>query len=73
MNKEIVRKKIELLIGKRFKFRFNGSRNQYEKFTGIITNTFPSVFIVVTDDENHRIRSFSYNDVITSNLLIFEK
>lgn len=73
MNKEIVRKKVESLIGKQFKFKFSGSRNQCEKFTGIITNVFPSVFIIVTNDKNNRIKSFSYNDVITSNLSIIEK
>ena len=73
MNKEIVKNKIELLIGKQFNFKFNGSRNQCEKFSGIITDVFPSIFIIVTNDKNPIVKSFSYNDIITSNLLIIEK
>ena len=73
MNKEILRKHIELYVGKKLKFIFNGSRNQKEKFSGTIINTYPSVFLIRTDDYIYRIKSFSYNDVISSNLQIIEK
>ncbi len=73
MNKNLVRKKIELLEGKKCSFIFNGSRNQTEKFCGIISKTFSSVFLVITNDNSNIIKSFSYNDVITSNLQIIEK
>ena len=70
MNKDILKNKIEELQGKKFKFIFNGSRNQREKFHGIIIKTFPSVFLIQTKD---RVKAFSYNDVIASNLQIIEK
>lgn len=73
MNKDILKNKIEELRGKKFKFIFNGSRNQREKFHGTIIKTFPSVFLVRTNDKTKRIKSFSYNDVIASNLQIIEK
>ncbi len=73
MNKELVRKRIELLKGKRLKFIFNGSRNQKEKFHGTIVSIYPSVFLVETNNHIKELKSFSYNDVINSNLQICEK
>lgn len=73
MNKENLKIKIDRLQGKKYKFIFNGSRNQREKFNGIIIKTFPSIFLVKTTDKKSKIKSFSYNDVITSNLQIIEK
>ena len=73
MNKELLRIKMKDKKGGCYNFTFNGSRNQIEKFSGEIIDTFPSVFLVRTDEENPRIRSFSYNDVITSSLEIYDK
>ena len=73
MNKDLLKSKIDALCGKKYKFIFNGSRNQREKFNGTIVKTFPSIFLVETSDKTGRIKSFSYNDVITSNLQIIEK
>ena len=73
MNKELYRQKISLYKGKKLKFIFHGSRNQSEKFYGTIINVFPSVFLIKTIDHTNRIKSFSYNDVISSNLQIIEK
>jgi uncharacterized protein Veg len=69
MNKDALREKIQQKEGNDYFFVFNGSRNQVEKFSGTIIETYPSVFLV----ENPRIKSFSYNDVITSSLEIREK
>lgn len=73
MNKEIIRKKIENIQGQKFKFIFNGSRNQTEKFYGTIIETFPSIFLIKTNDINKKIKSFSYNDIISSHLQIIQK
>ena len=73
MNKEIIRKKIENIQGQKFNFIFNGSRNQTEKFYGTIIETFPSIFLIKTNDINKKIKSFSYNDIISSHLQIIQK
>ncbi len=73
MNKELLRKKINEKKGFSYRFIFNGSRNQIEEFTGKIIDVFPSVFLVKTTDKNPRVRSFSYNDVITSSLEIYDE
>lgn len=72
MNVDIIKKKIDNLKGKRHNFRFNGSRNQIEEFDGVITSTYPAVFIIKTTADD-KIRSFSYNDVITSSLEIIDE
>ena len=71
MNIEKIKNRVDLFIGKKMNFRFNGARNQIEEFIGIIENTYPSVFIVrvINDD---RIKSFSYSDVLIHKLVIKE-
>ena len=71
MNIDKIKDKVDLCVGKKMSFRFNGARNQIEEFTGIIEDTFPSVFIVRVIDDN-RIKSFSYSDVLIHKLVIKE-
>ncbi len=72
MNIDIVKEKIDKLRGKTKCFQFNGSRNQIEKFEGVITTTYPAIFIIETNDDN-KVKAFSYNDVITSNLEVIDE
>lgn len=51
-----------------YHFIYKGPRNQIEEFDGIITDCFPSIFIVVTKD--NVTKSFSYNDFIVKNIKI---
>ena len=55
-------------LGVVHKFVFYGSRNQNEEFIGMITKLYPAVFVITL--ENGQIRSYSYNDVLISNLQI---
>lgn len=70
MNKNKIKEKIESYKLKRIKFKYNGSRNQIEEFSGIIENTYNSIFTIKIDGSNI-IKSFTYNDVINKNLQIF--
>ena len=72
MNIDIVKEKIDSLRGKNHSFKFNGSRNQIEKFDGIIITTYPAIFIIKTKDDN-KLKAFSYNDVITSSLEVIDE
>ena len=69
MNIEKIKDKVDLYVGKKMNFKFNGARNQTEEFIGIIEGTYPSVFIVRVIDDN-RIKSFSYSDVLIHKLVI---
>lgn len=51
-------------------FIFHGVRNQNEEFTGRITAMYPALFIVSLD--NGQIRSYSYSDLLISNLEIID-
>ena len=71
MNIEKVKDRINLYKGKVIKFKFNGTRNKIEEFSGTIVDTFPSIFIVKVID-NNIVKSFSYSDVLIHKLIIKE-
>ena len=70
---ETIRKKLTEVKGKRINFRYNGSRNQIEEFTGIITEMYDYVFTIKIINSNNKLKSFSYSDVLTNTLEIFKK
>ena len=69
MNIEKVKSKINLYKGKIKNFKFNGTRNKIEEFSGTIVSTYPSIFIVKVMD-NNMVKSFSYSDVLIHKLVI---
>lgn len=71
MNIEKIKKDLEKNKGKTLNFKFNGSRNQIETFSGSIENTYNCVFLVKLDNGSEQLRSFTYSDVLTENLEIF--
>ena len=71
MNIEKIKNNLENNKGKTLNFKFNGSRNQTEIFSGTIENTYNYVFLVKVDNDSEQIRSFSYSDVLTESLEIF--
>ncbi len=70
MNINSIRKVINCLIGKNYRFKYIGFRNQIEEFTGYIDKTYSYIFTII--DDNGFLRSFSYNDVIIKSLRIIE-
>ena len=69
MNIDKIKNKIDLCVGKELNFKFNGARNQIEEFSGVIEDTYPSVFIVRLLS-NNSIKSFSYSDILIHKLVI---
>ena len=61
-----IKQQISNNIGVKHKFVFHGTRNQNEEFFGVITRVFPAIFLIQLD--NGQIRTYSYNDVLISNL-----
>lgn len=69
MNVDKIREEIKLKTGEVLHFKLNGSRNQKQEFDGEIIETYSAIFVVkLINDDN--IKSFSYNDIITSSLEI---
>lgn len=71
-----IRKDLELHVGEKIKLRANRGRRKTLEKTGILENTYPSIFVIRIDepDYNQRI-SFSYADVLTETveLTVFNK
>lgn len=62
-----IKEKVLSYKGKNINFKYNGSRNQIEEFSGVIENCYAAVFTINIGD---RIKSFSYSDVLIGTLEI---
>ena len=69
MNLNKVKNYIKNMLFEEHVFVYKGVRNQVEKFRGKINNCYSGIFIIELSDG--RIKSFSYNDVIMGNLIVF--
>lgn len=68
MNISKIRNFITQNKGKEFAFKFKGTRNQIEEFSGEIVEVYRSIFIIKVNDPTKRVKSFSYNDLLTKSL-----
>ena len=71
MNLEKIKKIVKSYMFKKYSFIYKGSRNQIDKFDGVIVQCFPSIFLVKTN--KGVLKSFSYNDFIMKNIKIINK
>ncbi|AJD89377.1 veg [Jeotgalibacillus malaysiensis] len=62
-----IKKALDVNLGKRLLLKANGGRRKTIERSGVLTETYPSIFIVELDqDENAFERvSYSYTDVLT--------
>lgn len=72
MNIELVKDKLNNYKGKTLNFRFNGSRNQIEEFSGKIVETYDSIFTIMVEEKNF-LKSFSYSDVLIKKLVVLNQ
>lgn len=67
-----VRREIISHVGSRVKIKANKGRNKMDITEGIITQTYPSIFLIQIDDgvgsESVKTMSFSYADVLTKDV-----
>lgn len=71
-NNDAVKQVLSDYINKPVKIKYNLGRNKQEIYTAIIKNLYNCVFIVQLEDKNI-IKSFSYADVITKTIKIYDK
>lgn len=64
-----IKKRINRNIGKDVKIICKGSRNKREVFNGKINATYNFIFTIKSN--NNLIKSFSYSDILTENVKIF--
>jgi len=71
---DIIKDKIVALAGKTINMRVCRGRKQIKKYTGVIENTFPSVFVVRIQNTASipPCLSYSYNDVLCGEVQVEE-
>ena len=65
-----IKKLLESQLGSPVLLRANGGRKKIIERRGVLTETYPSVFIVELDQAQHNFdtMSYSYSDILTSNV-----
>ena len=69
--KDIIKKALIPHIGQIVKIKYNLGRNKFETYEAKILKIYNCVFLVELI-ENHSIKSFSYADIITKTIKIYE-
>ena len=70
-NKE-VRKVLNNYLGKVVTIKYNLGRNKYEIYKATIKKLYNCVFLVELESEKHIIKSFTYADIITKTIKIYD-
>ena len=62
-----IKRNLESHIGAKIMLKANGGRRKTIERTGILEETYPSVFIVKLDEDQHSFKrvSYSYADILT--------
>ncbi|WP_274365802.1 biofilm formation stimulator Veg [Paenibacillus thermotolerans] len=65
-----IKKSLEAHVGQKITLRANGGRRKTIERTGVLEETYPSVFIVKLDQEQHAFKrvSYSYADILTESV-----
>lgn len=70
MNIDCIRDKLNFKKGEMVHVCFYGSRNQIDEFNGVVISLYPYIFTIKDINSNNRVKSFTYVDILTKNLLI---
>ena len=68
MNLDIARRWASDHISNKYSFKYIGSRNQVDVFSGNICKLYPNVFLIKTDSNSYK--CFSYNDIVIGSISI---
>ena len=71
-NNKSIRKALSNYLGKTVMIKYNLGRNKYEMYRATIKNLYNQVFLVEVESENRVIKSFSYADIITKTIKIYD-
>lgn len=66
-----IKKALSNYVGKKVFIKYDLGRNKYETYNAVIKNLYNCIFLVEVNDDNHTIKSFSYADVITKTIKIY--
>lgn len=68
-----VKKILNNYINKKVFIKYNLGRNKYETYEVIIKNLYNYIFLVELINQTKTIKSFSYADIITKTIKIYDK
>lgn len=65
-----IKRDLDHYVGEKIMLKANGGRRKTIERTGVLEETYPSVFIVKLDEEQHSFKrvSYSYADILTSSV-----
>lgn len=65
-----IKRDLDHYVGEKIMLRANGGRKKTIERSGVLEETYPSVFIVKLDEEQHSFKrvSYSYADILTSSV-----
>ncbi|MBB3131970.1 MULTISPECIES: biofilm formation stimulator Veg [Paenibacillus] len=65
-----IKRNLEAHVGQKISLRANGGRRKTVERTGVLEETYPSVFIVKLDQEHQTFKrvSYSYADILTESV-----
>ncbi|GIO69553.1 Veg family protein [Paenibacillus sp. FSL M7-1455] len=65
-----IKRNLEAHVGQKISLRANGGRRKTIERTGVLEETYPSVFIVKLDQEQQTFKrvSYSYADILTESV-----
>ncbi|CAM3672489.1 biofilm formation stimulator Veg [Marinicrinis lubricantis] len=65
-----IKRSLESHVGSRVLLKANGGRRKTIERTGVLEETYPSVFIVKLDQDQHAFKrvSYSYADILTESV-----
>ncbi|MFD2115481.1 biofilm formation stimulator Veg [Paenibacillus yanchengensis] len=65
-----IKRSLEAHVGSKIRLKANGGRRKTIERTGTLEETYPSVFIVKLDEEQHAFKrvSYSYADILTESV-----
>ena len=69
---DMVKNKLDELVGKNIYMEVCRGRKQVKKYTGVVESTFPSIFVVrlIEGDSIALSLSYSYSDVLCGEVII---
>lgn len=65
-----IKRSLDEHVGRKIKLKANGGRRKTIERSGVLEETYPSVFIVKLDEEQHSFKrvSYSYADILTESV-----
>ena len=65
-----IKRNLDAHVGRKIMLKANGGRRKTIERSGVLEETYPSVFIVKLDEEQHAFKrvSYSYADILTESV-----